>query len=137
MKKGIDTKKKVWYNKITIRVATNAEKERKTKMTTRDFLNAVISTSSDNAVIDEAKTRLAEMNDKNTARKVKSLEEDAPLFDAIGKVLSSTPKTSTQIANEVGISGPKAIALLKKMEGITIGETVVNKRVVKTYAVMA
>lgn len=106
-------------------------------MTTRDFLNAVISSSSDDAVVVEAKTRLAEMNDKNTARKVKSLEEDAPLFDAIGKVLTSTPQTSTQIANKVGISGPKAVALLKKMEGVTVGETVVNKRVVKTYAVMA
>ena len=54
-------------------------------MTTREFLNAVISSSSDDAVVAEAKTRLAEMNDKNTARKVKSLEEDAPLFDAIGQ----------------------------------------------------
>ena len=78
----------------------------------------------------EAATRAAKAKEKKAS-------EDAPLVDAVKALLADhTVRTATQIRDAVdGIdSTSKATAICKRIDGITVTDVVVDKRIVKGYS---
>lgn len=102
-------------------------------MTNRNFFELVANGTMNDEIIAFARKVIEESDSKRNADKAKKDAENAPLIEAIGSVLTDKPQTASQIAAAVGISTPKATALLKKMS-VKVGEMTVDKRIVKAYS---
>ena len=110
-------------------------------MTTKEFYNTIATNENLSAELREFATAAIEKMDKSAAsRAEKAAEkksiEDTPIIEAVTNYLRENPgvHTASDIAAAVGIKTPKATAILRKVEGVNVGEVVVNKRVVKGYS---
>ena len=111
-------------------------------MTNRDFFASLTAGS---VVTDEqaaiALKMIENLDKTNANRKAKSNEkksaEDAPLMASVVEYLTANAgaHTASEVATACDISTSKATALLKKIDGIVVGETKIKSRVVKTYAI--
>lgn len=111
-------------------------------MTMKEMLTAV----TEGAVVtaemaEKAQAELAKMAKESATRAAKAKEkkasEDAPLVDAVKALLADHQvRTASQIREAVdGIdSTSKATAICKRIDGITITEVQVDKRIVKGYS---
>ena len=110
-------------------------------MTTKNFYNAIAANETLSAELREFAAAAIEKMDKSAAsRAEKAAEkksiEDAPIIEAITNYLRENPgaHTASDIAAAVGIKTPKATAVLRKVEGVNVGEGKKDKRIVKTYS---
>ena len=100
-------------------------------MTNREFFTAVMNGELNDEVKAHAEESIAKLDARNAKRKgeeSKRAKENAPIKEAILKVLTSEPKTASEIATEVGISTQKASALLRQIEGLSVTEVKVPKK---------
>ena len=104
------------------------------------LLKAVINGENNEAMRDSAQKLLDSYQKQTEKRNAKAAEkksiEDAPIIEAITNYLRENPgaHTASDIGTAVGITHSKATAILRKVEGVNVGEGVVNKRIVKTYS---
>jgi len=110
-------------------------------MTTRNFYETIAANETLSADLREFAAAAIEKMDKSAAsRAEKAAEkksiEDAPIIEAITNYLRENPgaHTASDIAAAVGIKTPKATAVLRKVEGVNVGEGKKDKRIVKTYS---
>lgn len=111
-------------------------------MTMKELLTAVVEGAVVTAEMEgKAQAELAKMATEAATRAAKAKEkkasEDAPLVDAVKALLADHQvRTATQIREAVdGIdSTSKATAICKRIDGITISDVVVDKRIVKGYS---
>lgn len=110
-------------------------------MTTRNFYETIAANDTLSAELREFAAAAIEKMDKSAAsRAEKAAEkksiEDAPIIEAITNYLRENPgaHTASDIAVAVGIKTPKATAVLRKVEGVNVGEGQKDKRIVKTYS---
>jgi GTP-sensing pleiotropic transcriptional regulator CodY len=110
-------------------------------MTTRNFYETIAANETLSAELREFAAAAIEKMDKSAAsRAEKAAEkksiEDAPIIEAITNYLRENPgvHTASDIAAAVGIKTPKATAVLRKVEGVNVGEGKKDKRIVKTYS---
>lgn len=104
------------------------------------FLSAIANGEQSAELQATASELLQKHNTANANRNSKSAEkrsiENAPIIESIVSYLKSNngAHTASEIASAIGISTPKATALLRKVEGVQVSEAVVNKRIVKAYS---
>ena len=113
-------------------------------MTTKNFYNAIATNENLSAELREfAANAIEKMNKESASRNSKAAEkraaENAPFVEAVTSLLKANEGrfyTASEIKNLVdGIeSTSKATAILKMVEGVKVGEVVVDKRVVKGYS---
>ena len=111
-------------------------------MTMKELLNSLTEGTTVTAeMAEKAQAELQKMATEAANRAAKAKEkkasEDAPLVDAVKVLLSDHQvRTATQIREAVnGIdSTSKATAICKRIDGITISDVVVDKRIVKGYS---
>ena len=111
-------------------------------MTMKEMLSAVVEGAVVTAeMAEKAQAELQKMATEAANRAAKTKEkkasEDAPLVDAVKALLSDHQvRTASQIRDAVdGIdSTSKATAICKRIDGITISDVVVDKRIVKGYS---
>ena len=111
-------------------------------MTMKEMLTGVVEGAVVTAeMAEKAQAELAKMAKESAARaekaKEKKASEDAPLVDAVKVLLADHQvRTASQIRDAVtGIdSTSKATAICKRIDGITISDVQVDKRIVKGYS---
>ena len=111
-------------------------------MTMKEMLTAVVEGAVVTAeMAEKAQAELQKMATEAATRAAKAKEkkasEDAPLVDAVKALLADHQvRTASQIRDAVdGIeSTSKATAICKRIDGITISDVVVDKRIVKGYS---
>lgn len=110
-------------------------------MTTRNFYETIAANETLSAELREFAAAAIEKMDKSAvSRAEKAAEkksiEDAPIIEAITNYLRENPgaHTASDIGTAVGITHSKATAVLRKVEGINVGEGKKDKRIVKTYS---
>ena len=119
-----------------------ARKETKTMKTMNEFLTSVANGTLTDEAIEFAKNELTKRASANAnaaqKRNEKWVEKNGELLTAVANYLRSVgrPVVSAEIVNAVdGIeNASKARAIALRIEGIKVGETVFDKRVVKTYS---
>lgn len=87
-------------------------------MTKREVLTMVINGEMNEEVKAWAEAEIAKMDKANETRRNKISKkalENAPIVEAIVKVLSDEPQTATMIGEAVGVSTQKASALLRQI----------------------
>ena len=86
-------------------------------MTNREFYNAITNGTINDEVIDFAKAALEKLDATNEKRRntpSKTAIENQPLiYEIVTSILSSEPKTATDVATVLGVSVQKASALLR------------------------
>ena len=107
-------------------------------MTNREFLNAIANGTINEDVIAHAKMAIEKLDAANEARKNKPTKaqlekqaKNAELAEKIVATLTTEPVTESVVAEAVGVSGPKARAVLKMLveDGRVVkGETKVPKK---------
>ena len=103
-------------------------------MTTREFLTAVATGSISTEIAQEAQKRLDEMTAKTASDKAKRDADNAPIIAAVKAILADgKTHTASDISARVGITTPKATAIVKKIDGVKVDSVTVNKRVVNGY----
>ena len=98
-------------------------------MTNREFYNAVITNAITEEVIAHAENALVKLDERNAKRKDKPSKTqiaNEPIIKAIAEVLTNEPMRASEIAEVVGISTPKASALVKKVEGVQVTDVKVK-----------
>ena len=106
-------------------------------MTNREFFEKVIATVSDEELVAKATEEISKLDARNAKRKgeeSKKAKENAPIKEAISKVLTEEPKLASEIATEVGISTQKASALLRQMDVKVTDVKVKGKGTQKGYS---
>ena len=111
-------------------------------MTMKELLNSLTEgTTVTTEMAEKAQAELTKMAVEAANRAAKAKEkkasEDAPLVDAVKALLADHQvRTASQIREAVdGIdSTSKATAICKRIDGITISDVVVDKRIVKGYS---
>lgn len=113
-------------------------------MNTRIFYETIAANETLSAELREFATNaILKMDKENANRNSKAAEkraaENAPFVEAVTSLLKANEGrfyTASEIKNLVdGIeSTSKATAILKMVEGVKVGEVVVDKRVVKGYS---
>ena len=116
-------------------------------MTNREFLTAIASMENAPAeVVEYATERLAKLDAANEARKGKPSKkalakaaENAPMLDRImTEILSDTAVTAGAVAETLGVSTPKASALLRSLvaegKAVSADIKVTGKGTCKGYA---
>ncbi len=109
-------------------------------MTMKEMLTAVVEGAVVTAeMAEKAQAELAKMAAEAERRAQKAAEkrtsEDAPLLALAAELLSNhTVRTAKEIGVELGVSTPKATALMRKLEGVKVSEVTVDKRIVKGYS---
>lgn len=111
-------------------------------MTMKEMLSAVVEGAVVTAeMAEKAQAELQKMATEAANRAAKAKEkkasEDAPLVDAVKALLADHQvRTASQIRDAIdGIeSTSKATAICKRIDGITISDVVVDKRIVKGYS---
>ena len=92
-------------------------------MTQRDFYTAVINANLNEEMTSfatEAIAKLDARNAKRAERPSKTQIANAPIIEAISRVLTDEPMLASKIAELCGISTAKASALAKKVEGVKV-----------------
>ena len=92
-------------------------------MTKREFFEAVIANVEIGELVEFAKCEVAKMDERNAKRKnapSKTQIANEPIIKAIAEVLTNEPMRASEIAEAVGISTPKASALVKKVDGVKV-----------------
>ena len=87
-------------------------------MTKRDFLTAIANGTINAEITEYASAELVKMDEANEKRKnkpSKKAEENAPILASILEALTETPTITADIATAVGVSTPKASALLRQL----------------------
>ena len=87
-------------------------------MTKREFLKAVSANAITDEVIKFAEDEIVKMDEANEKRKNKPSKkavENAPILASILDVLTDAPVITADIAAQVGVSTPKASALLRQL----------------------
>ena len=112
-------------------------------MTKRDFLTAIANGTINAEITEYASAELVKMDEANEKRKnkpTKKAEENAPILASIFEALTETPTITSDIAAVVGVSTPKASALLRQLvaEGKAVQSEVKvpKKGVQKAYALV-
>ena len=111
-------------------------------MTMKELLTGVVEGAVVTAeMAEKAQAELAKMATEAANRAAKAKEkkasEDAPLVDAVKALLADHQvRTASQIRDAVeGIDNTsKATAICKRIDGITISDVQVDKRIVKGYS---
>ncbi len=108
-------------------------------MTQRDFYAKVIELVQDAEVVAKAEEELAKMDARNEKRKAqpsKKAIENAPIIEKIADFLAEQNEvvTARQIADALELTTSKVSALIKKIDDVKVSEVVVDRRVVKGYA---
>ena len=110
-------------------------------MTTKELLTntkeGAVVTAEMEAKAVELLTKMAEDATKRAASaKAKKSAENEPLINAATALLhnSDGELTAAEIASALGIKTPKATAIAKAVEGVTVGEKRIGSRIVKTYS---
>lgn len=108
-------------------------------MTNRDFYVKVIELVQDAEVVAKAEEELAKMDARNEKRKAmpsKKAIENAPIITEIENYLKGQNEvvTARQIADALELTTSKVSALIKKIDDVKVSEVVVDRRVVKGYA---
>ncbi len=111
-------------------------------MTMKELLNSLTEGTTVTAeMAEKAKAELTKMAAEAATRAAKAKEkkasEDAPLVDAVKALLADHQvRTASQVRDAVdGIdSTSKATAICKRIDGITISDVQVDKRIVKGYS---
>lgn len=106
-------------------------------MTQREMLTAVVEGNITEEVIAKATEEISKLDARNAKRKgeeSKKAKENAPIKEAISKVLTDEPKLASAIAEEVGITTQKASALLRQMEVKVTDVKVKGKGTQKGYS---
>lgn len=99
------------------------KKKGKCTMTQREFYNAVINGTITEDMVTfatEAIEKLDVRNAKRAERPSKTQIANAPIIEAISRVLTDEPMLASKIAELCGISVNKASALAKKVEGVKV-----------------
>lgn len=108
-------------------------------MTNREFYNAVITANINKDMTDFAKESLKKLDERNAKRASKPSKTavaNEPIKKLIIEKLTTTPKTASLIATEVGITTQKASALLRQIEGLVVVDIKVPKKgTQKGYAI--
>ena len=92
-------------------------------MTQREFYNAVITSVDNDELKDFATSALAKLDERNAKRASKPSKTqiaNEPIIKAIANLLTSEPMLASEIASALEISTPKASALAKKVEGVSV-----------------
>lgn len=88
-------------------------------MTNREFYNAIVNGNVNDEVIAQAQAALDKMDAANEKRRntpSKKAIENQPILDTIvNEVLTSEPKTASDVAAEIKVSVQKASALLRAL----------------------
>ena len=88
-------------------------------MTNREFYTAIINGTINDEVVEVATAALAKMDAANEKRRntpSKKAVENQPLVDEIvNSILTSEPKTASDVAAKLGVSAQKASALLRSI----------------------
>jgi predicted Rossmann fold nucleotide-binding protein DprA/Smf involved in DNA uptake len=88
-------------------------------MTNREFYNAIVNGNVNDEVIAQAQAYLDKMDAANEKRRntpSKKAIENQPILDTIvNEVLTSEPKTASDVAAEIEVSVQKASALLRAL----------------------
>lgn len=88
-------------------------------MTNREFYNAIVNGNVNDEVIAQAQAALDKMDAANEKRRntpSKKAIENQPILDTIvNEVLTSEPKTASDVAAEIEVSVQKASALLRAL----------------------
>lgn len=112
-------------------------------MNTRIFYETIAANETLSAELREfAAAAILKMDKENASRNSKAAEkraaENAPFVEAVTNLLRNSSKVFTAAEVKDAIEGidstSKATAILKMVEGVKVGEVVVNKRVVKGYS---
>lgn len=86
-------------------------------MTNREFYNAIINANINDEITAYAQAAIEKMDATNEKRRntpSKTQEANAPLYEQIvNTILTSEPKTASDVASELGVSVQKASALLR------------------------
>lgn len=127
------------YN-ITVKIFLGCDlpQERRNIMTHKEFYQAIVNEQNIALEMREfAEAQLVKMENERTKRREKPSKtalENAPLAAKIkAEILTAEPMTAKEVGAALGVSTPKATALLKMLEGIEVAETKVGRNVVKTY----
>ena len=92
-------------------------------MTQREFYNTVIATTDNDELKDFATSAIAKLDERNAKRASKPSKTqiaNEPIIKAIADLLTSEPMLASEIASALEISTPKASALVKKVEGVSV-----------------
>ena len=92
-------------------------------MTQREFYNTVIATTDNDELKDFATSAIAKLDERNAKRAAKLSKTqiaNEPIIKAIADLLTSEPMLASEIASALEISTPKASALVKKVEGVSV-----------------
>ena len=109
-------------------------------MTNREFYTAVINANVNEDITTYAQAALDKMDAANEKRRntpSKKAIENQPLVDQIvNEILTSEPKTASDVAAELGVSAQKASALLRGLgDAVVVTDIKVPKKgTVKGYA---
>ena len=109
-------------------------------MTMKELLTATVEGAVVTAEMQEkAQAELVKMAAEAEKRAQKAAEkrtsEDAPLLETAQALLRDhVVRTAKDIGDAIGVSTPKATALMRKLEGVKVTEVTVDKRVVKGYS---
>ena len=98
-------------------------------MTQREFFAQVIATVDNDELKTFAESAIAKLDERNAKRASKPSKTqiaNEPIIKAIAEVLTTEPMLASAIAEKVGISTPKASALVKKVEGVNVTDVKVK-----------
>ena len=94
--------------------------ERESKMTQREFYNAVINGEINAEVIAHATESIEKLDARNSKRAEQRVDKHADERTAIAKVLTETPMLASEIATATGFSTQKVSGLVKRIEGVKV-----------------
>lgn len=110
-------------------------------MTMKELLTNITENSTVTAeMAQKAQELLAKMAEEATKRVQKAAEkrsaENEPLIAAATALLQNSDGelTAAEIASALGVKTPKATAIAKAIENVTVGEKRIGSRIVKTYS---
>jgi len=94
--------------------------ERESKMTQREFFNAVINGTVTEEMVQFATESIEKLDARNSKRAEQRVDKHADERTAIAKVLTETPMLASEIATATGFSTQKVSGLVKRIEGVKI-----------------
>ena len=94
--------------------------ERESKMTQREFFNAVINGTVTEEMVTFATESIAKLDARNAKRVEKNVDKHAEERVAIANVLTETPMLASEIATATGFSTQKVSGLVKSIEGVKV-----------------
>jgi len=94
--------------------------ERESKMTQREFYNAVINGEINAEVIAHATESIEKLDARNSKRAEQRVDKHADERTAIANVLTETPMLASEIATATGFSTQKVSGLVKRIEGVKV-----------------